>query len=101
MYNDFDGDRCAETQRLQVHHLHYNSVGCEQFDDVEVLCPLHHKVREVMKKRCDRCDECVFDNLEDAEDHINGYDDDWELDDIIADAPSLCPYCDHMCGKDD
>lgn len=35
--------RCGAMERLQVHHLHYETLGDEDFSDVEVLCPACHQ----------------------------------------------------------
>jgi hypothetical protein len=48
--------RCAETKNLQVHHLHYQSIGNEWNSDLEVLCPFHHLVREAIGNL--DCPEC-------------------------------------------
>jgi len=109
--SDYSGfsSRCEHTGRLDVHHLHYDSLWNEKFSDVEVLCRFHHLIRELMKLECLRCRECVFDSKDDAICFLEGYcdqDDDeevraLELDGLIDDASDLCPYCDHMCNKDD
>jgi hypothetical protein len=42
------GERCNKTTNLQVHHLHYGSLGAEKDEDLEVLCRFHHLVREAV-----------------------------------------------------
>ena len=37
---------CGSTDNLTVHHKHYETIGDEKFDDVEVLCRQCHKLRE-------------------------------------------------------
>jgi 5-methylcytosine-specific restriction endonuclease McrA len=37
-------ERRSETVKLEVHHLTYERVGCEELSDLEVLCaPCHRK----------------------------------------------------------
>ena len=36
---------------LEVHHLHYRTLGCEQLDDVQVLCPACHRARRIPRNR--------------------------------------------------
>ncbi len=50
------GERCAATDNLEVHHLHYKSVGAENHSDLEVLCRFHHLVREAVGDLY--CSEC-------------------------------------------
>ena len=38
---------CDETKGLEVHHVHYNTLGAERDEDLEVLCRFHHLVRHV------------------------------------------------------
>jgi hypothetical protein len=47
------GPRCTETTGLQVHHLHYDTLGRERDDDLEVLCPLHHLTRHIESIACE------------------------------------------------
>jgi hypothetical protein len=70
---------------------------------VEVLCPRHAGAGLLLGKECLRCAAPVFDHLDDAADHLDGYlyEDGYGLEDAWADAGPLCQYCDHMCGKDD
>jgi hypothetical protein len=35
--------RCGETECLEVHHLHYRTLGREADGDLEVLCQRHHR----------------------------------------------------------
>jgi hypothetical protein len=35
-------EKCPETGHLQIHHLRHASYGCENFEDVEVLCRRCH-----------------------------------------------------------
>jgi hypothetical protein len=34
--------RCGSTDRLQVHHIHYSTVGVEDMEDLETLCRACH-----------------------------------------------------------
>lgn len=36
-------ERCGRRARLDVHHLHYLSLGCERPSDLEALCPECHE----------------------------------------------------------
>ncbi|MFI5377862.1 MAG: HNH endonuclease [Tepidisphaerales bacterium] len=35
-------ERCGQRARLEVHHKHYDSLGNEDLDDLEALCPVCH-----------------------------------------------------------
>ena len=35
--------RCENTEKLQIHHLNYNTIGDESFSDLEVVCVGCHK----------------------------------------------------------
>ncbi len=35
-------EECGETESLEVHHLHYETLGHESISDLQVLCPLCH-----------------------------------------------------------
>ena len=49
------GNRCEHcghvSAYLELHHKHYHSLGSEQPDDVELLCPKCHKGADVERKR--------------------------------------------------
>jgi hypothetical protein len=95
-----DGPRCSVTRNLQVHHLTYANLGREQPGDLKVLCDLHHKVYELVAKECVRCQESVFDNDSDSA-AVELECAEGDLETAMSNAPGLCPYCDHMCNKDD
>jgi hypothetical protein len=100
----FYGDRCSEVKRLEVHHRHYNTLGAESDKDLEVLCRVHHLVREIEAAECERCTESVVGHEEDAvaivEATIELYGTrNLTLDEI--DVPDFCDYCDHVLTKDD
>lgn len=38
-------EECGSADRLQVHHLHYKTLGMESFADVQVLCKACHRTR--------------------------------------------------------
>lgn len=40
---NFRCERCHRRTQLEVHHLHYNSIGKERFTDLEVLCRACHQ----------------------------------------------------------
>ena len=42
-YADYKCSRCSKTENLQVHHLNYNTVGFESFNDLQVVCNGCHK----------------------------------------------------------
>ena len=52
---DWHGPRCTATDDLNVHHLHYDSLGAEQDTDLEVLCRFHHLVRHASNYECPTC----------------------------------------------
>jgi hypothetical protein len=47
------GDRCTVTDDLQVHHLHYETLGREADDDLMVVCNRHHLVLTVLNAYCE------------------------------------------------
>jgi hypothetical protein len=99
----FYGARCNETSGLEVHHRHYDSLGTEEDDDLEVLCRVHHLVRTVERVECDRCAESVVPHECDAVDLVEAAIEcsgtkDLTLDKV--DPPGLCDYCDHVLNDD-
>lgn len=36
--------RRGALRAFQLHHRHYRTVGCEELDDVMVLCPICHRL---------------------------------------------------------
>jgi 5-methylcytosine-specific restriction endonuclease McrA len=46
---NYECSECGEKKNLQVHHLNYDCVGEEDFDDVEVLCKECHQNKELEK----------------------------------------------------
>lgn len=36
---------CMEIYGLDIHHLHYRTLGCETYVDVRPLCREHHKIQ--------------------------------------------------------
>jgi len=42
-------EECGSSKNLQVHHLTYDNLGHEEFDDVEVLCDVCHEDKELEK----------------------------------------------------
>ena len=94
----FYGNRCSSRQRLQVHHLHYGSIGAEKNEDLEVLCKFHHLVRHASCCTCSICGEAIEIEEEDAIDQVkqavrdrNGIDN-VTFDDVQPDG--FCSYCD-------
>ena len=55
-YGTLYGDRCNRDTNLEVHHRHYDSIGAEKDEDLEVLCRFHHLVREAVGSL--DCPEC-------------------------------------------
>jgi hypothetical protein len=97
-------ERCGETDGLEVHHLHYLTLGAEHDEDLKVLCRFHHRLTHVMQRVCARCEEDVFGCQEDAVhflESIGGGDAGfrWEAIDLFA--PEYCDYCQHVLDKDD
>lgn len=41
--NKCEVEGCKKTENLQVHHLHYQTLGGENFRDLVLLCGEHHK----------------------------------------------------------
>lgn len=101
-FSHYRGDQvesCNRTQNLEVHHKHYKSLGCEQPDDLLVLCEYHHKVTELMKWECRACGEAVVDRdvagtmLE----NIGHFDDFTSLRGLVG---QLCGHCQNGWEKD-
>jgi hypothetical protein len=42
---------CGATRRLQVHHLHYHTLGRERPEDLEILCPACHADADIRRTR--------------------------------------------------
>lgn len=36
--------KCSATKSLQVHHLHYRTLGIERYQDLQILCASCHKL---------------------------------------------------------
>ena len=102
-----EGMRCTATEYLQVHHLHYQTLGRESLKDLECLCAACHTFEHL--NSCAFCEEPIFDSRQDME---------WtaELDgailgsdplDVLEDALSwhphwpYCQYHAHVMAKDD
>lgn len=58
--------RCEASRGLQMHHLHYESLGTEALDDVQLLCDRCHRLATVVGVCCESCGESVCGSLEDA-----------------------------------
>ena len=97
------GERCTATTDLQVHHLHYRSLGVEADRDLEVLCRFHHLVRHITNQECEYCGEIVQvdegEAIERVEEAIgNRSASAVTLEDIAWD--NVCDYCDEVLTKD-
>ena len=42
-YSDYKCSKCGNTENIQVHHLNYNTIGDESFNDLQVVCVGCHK----------------------------------------------------------
>jgi len=42
---------CGDKKRLQVHHLHYRTLGSESPEDLEILCPGCHADADIRRAR--------------------------------------------------
>lgn len=42
-FSNYKCNRCGEMEKLQVHHLNYNTIGDESLGDLEVVCVSCHK----------------------------------------------------------
>jgi len=110
------GERCCETQHLEVHHLHYDTLGSELDEDLEVLCRKHHLVRHVEALQCEMCYcssvvNCEADAIAIVEWAYETVDPRgaMTLDDVLdnysysqdAGNGRWCDHCVHMWSKDD
>ena len=46
---NYECQDCGSKEHIQVHHLNYDCIGEEEFDDVEVLCGDCHEDKELEK----------------------------------------------------
>jgi hypothetical protein len=47
-------ERCgvtAEEKQLFAHHLHYKTLGCEEDEDIKVVCFACHKIEDLERER--------------------------------------------------
>ena len=42
--------RCDATEGLQLHHIHYDTLGAETLADVELLCDKHHRIADLERE---------------------------------------------------
>ena len=42
---------CGDTRRLQVHHIHYHTLGHEGAEDLEIVCPGCHADADIQRAR--------------------------------------------------
>ena len=110
------GERCESTGPLEVHHLHYGSLGHETDGDLEVLCRKHHLLRHLMEQECELCgDNLFYDEAEaldlvehvfetvDPSPHAMSLDDVLDTRSWIQEAGNgrWCDHCDYVLSKDD
>lgn len=67
------GLRCPRTDHLHVHHKHYDTLGQERLEDVQVLCYSHHAIVELQKLRCTQCRRPVLPTAAEAERYWEKY----------------------------
>tara|TARA_R110000824_G_scaffold387601_1_gene582948 strand:+ start:110 stop:643 length:534 start_codon:yes stop_codon:yes gene_type:complete len=48
-YANYKCSRCENTEKLQIHHLNYNTIGEESLSDLEVVCVSCHKIIHKIK----------------------------------------------------
>lgn len=65
------------TEELEVHHKHYETLGCENDSDLEVLCKACHKEADTERQRQVRLNQ-YYDRV--AAWAAKKYGDDWEDD---------------------
>lgn len=99
------GERCGAIDGLDVHHLHYRTLGVEQDADLEVLCRFHHLVRHVTSVECSYCGETVqtdgdvaVEMVEEAIASAGGDIRNVDLENILFD--DVCDHCDHILNSD-
>jgi hypothetical protein len=105
---DYD-KQCTATTGLQVHHLHYGTLGAERDDDLEVLCEFHHLVRHAAAPgECEWCGDPIDDIDEDdaleivtqAVEFHGGDVSKVTLNEIAPDRDSLCWHCRDKLERD-
>ena len=97
------GDRCTETNGLEVHHQHYRTLGAERDEDLEVLCRVHHLVHTIKQLECEYCGEFIFQHEDDARELVEATVEYCEIKDLtldMVDPPGCCDYCDHILNDD-
>jgi hypothetical protein len=99
------GPRCTETADLEVHHLHYRSLGAEKDEDLEVLCRFHHLVREVCQVECQYCGEAVVVDDDVAIDIVKRSAQEYnvpisQLSTVMLDVDSTCWSCEETFTRD-
>jgi 5-methylcytosine-specific restriction endonuclease McrA len=57
---------CGNSLGLQVHHLHYGSLGREALEDVQVLCDACHRQVTALDHKCRLCGGAAFADAEEA-----------------------------------
>ncbi len=54
MASDYKCEICGSEYRIEVHHLHYDTLFCEEFKDLKVLChgchTYLHELRDDIQK---------------------------------------------------
>lgn len=99
---DDPGERCTVSHGLEVHHRHYNTLGHEADEDLEVLCGFHHAVRHVLEAACVICHNNVVESEEDAIDIVTaecGGPGDFVWCNPKDLAPGHCSYHDNLLNK--
>jgi hypothetical protein len=96
--------RCPATTTLQVHHLHYNTLGHESLTDLLCLCAACHAFDHL--NACALCEEPIFESREDLEAALDEASLAHDPLDVLEAALSwhwhwpYCGYCEHMLSKD-
>jgi hypothetical protein len=98
------GGRCRQTLGLQLHHVHYGTVGRETLQDVRVLCDYHHRVQTALDRECAICCRPLFYHAQDAEAwlrHFANLYPDRRVADLLHDHAKVCDSCEDAWTRDD
>jgi hypothetical protein len=95
--------RCGKEVALQMHHLHYGTLGRETLSDVRMLCDDCHKLATDRAILCPMCGDSVFHWDEDAESWMEsmfqlGY---TSVSHARESEQPMCDHCQHLMDKDD
>src|SRR5262249_45238559 len=108
-YYPDDTRRCNREGDLQLHHLHYDTLGHETLDDVQLLCDRCHRIETVLAFTCPTCGwrkafSCEGTAIAWLERVEQEFPPDCSVREMLDSACEPCPSCERFiaeCEKDD